>query len=231
MPSPAEKQDSRLMREMFSAIAPRYDRVTRLLSFGMDRRWKELGFANASLPENALVLDLASGTGDFSSMVRRSVPHGRSVAVDLTEPMLQLARAQSTPEAVCADAQRLPFPGATFDCVFAGYALRNFPSLEKSLGEIHRVTKPGGRLVVLDFFLPPGFMFRRLYLSYLYLNGTFWGLLLHGRPRTYSYIADSLRSFVSLEELLSLLLQMGFTSLDCRPFVQGGIGLVWATKR
>ena len=92
MKAPAERQDSRLMREMFHTIAPRYDFISRVLSFGMDRRWKRLGVAKASLPGNALVLDLACGTGDFSKLVLERLPYSTPVATDITERMVQLAR-------------------------------------------------------------------------------------------------------------------------------------------
>jgi demethylmenaquinone methyltransferase/2-methoxy-6-polyprenyl-1,4-benzoquinol methylase len=230
MTVPVEKQDSRLMRAMFGSIAPRYDFVTRILSYGMDRRWKRLGVAQATLPENAVVLDLAAGTGDFSKLVRERLPKARSVAMDITEPMLRLARAQGVQEAVCGDACSLPFPDATFDCVFIGYGLRNFPNLKTAVAEISRVTRPGGLMVSLDFFLPPNPVFRELYLGYLYCQGAIWGLALHGNARTYSYISDSLRSFVSIKDLSSLLQGMGYAKVDTRGFILGGIALHWATK-
>jgi demethylmenaquinone methyltransferase / 2-methoxy-6-polyprenyl-1,4-benzoquinol methylase len=231
MTTPVERQDTRLMREMFTAIAPKYDFITRVISYGMDRRWKRLGVTRAAMPDNAMVLDLASGTGDFSRMVQEKLPGARSVAVDLTENMLRLARAHGLDEAVCSDATTLPFADASFDCVFIGYGLRNFPCLRTALREIKRVTKPGGLMVSLDFFLPRNQLFRALYLGFLYAQGAFWGTLLHGRPRTYTYIPDSIRSFVSLRDYSSLLESMGYERLDDREFIFGGIGLHWAVKR
>lgn len=231
MQPPPERQDTRLMRKMFGSIAPRYDFITRILSYGMDRRWKRLGVMRASLPEKAMVLDLASGTGDFSRLVRERLPNARPVAVDLTEEMLRLARASGLDEAVCADATMLPFADASFDCVFIGYGLRNFPNLGTAMREIERITRPGGLMVSLDFFLPANRVFRELYLGYLYLQGAFWGILLHGRPRTYSYIADSLRSFVSMQDFSSLLQRTGYERIDAQGFIFGGIALHWAVKR
>jgi demethylmenaquinone methyltransferase/2-methoxy-6-polyprenyl-1,4-benzoquinol methylase len=231
MTAPAEKQDSRLMRAMFGSIAPRYDFVTRILSYGMDRRWKRLAVARAPLQNTPTVLDLAAGTGDFSRLVRERLPNSRSIAVDITEPMLRLARAHGTKEAVCGDATSLPFPDATFDCVFIGYGLRNFPNLKNAVAEIARVTRPGGLMVSLDFFLPPNPVFRQMYLTYLYLQGAIWGILLHGNPRTYSYISDSLRSFVSVKEFSALLSRMGYSQIDAQEFILGGIALHWGVKQ
>ena len=219
------------MRAMFSTVAPRYDFITRAFSYGMDIHWKRHGVERAVVREPAIVLDLASGTGDFSRLVREHRPQVRAVAVDLTESMLRLARTHGVDEAVCADAARLPFPDDCFDCVFVGYGLRNFPSLKSALREVERVTRPGGLLVTLDFFLPSNALLRKLYLAYLYAQGTFWGLVLHRRPRIYTYIPDSLRHFVSIPEFERLLEAHGYQQTNGRAYVFGGIGLLWAEKK
>ena len=218
------------MRAMFSTVAPRYDFITRTFSYGMDRHWKRAGLDRANLPDRPVVLDLASGTGDFSLMVRQRYPGSLAVAVDITERMLQLARARGVRYTVCGDAGMLPFPDHSFDCVFVGYGLRNFPNLGVAVSEIERVTRPGGSLVSLDFFLPSNPILRPLYLAYLYAQGTFWGLLLHGRPRVYTYIPDSLRSFVSIDDFSSLLHRTGYRQVNARRYILGGIGLHWAVK-
>lgn len=218
------------MRAMFSTVAPRYDFITRAFSYGMDKRWKRLAVEAAKLPENPVVLDLASGTGDFSLLVKQQHPGGRAVAVDLTERMLQLAKQRGLSYAVCADAGLLPFPDHSFDCVFVGYGLRNFPNLGVAVQEMERVTKRGGLMVSLDFFLPGNALMRQLYLAYLYAQGAFWGLVLHGRPRVYTYIPDSLRSFVSIDDFSVLLRKTGYRNVDARRYILGGIGLHWAYK-
>ena len=218
------------MRAMFHTVAPRYDFITRAFSYGMDRSWKRTGLDSVDLPERPVVLDLASGTGDFSLMVKRQYPGSRAVAMDITERMLQLARARGVQHTVCGDAGMLPFPDHSFDCVFVGYGLRNFPNLNVAVSEIERVTRPGGSLVSLDFYLPSNALLRPLYLAYLYAQGTFWGLVLHGRPRVYTYIPDSLRTFVSIDDFSSLLHRTGYRQVDARRYVLGGIGLHWAVK-
>jgi demethylmenaquinone methyltransferase/2-methoxy-6-polyprenyl-1,4-benzoquinol methylase len=231
MATPVEKQDVKLMQEMFGRIAPRYDFVTRTFSYGMDLRWKRLGVERAKLPANAMVLDLASGTGDFSQLVAEQLPQARVVGVDLTEEMLHAARKRGMKNGVCGDATSLPFADGTFDCVFIGYGLRNFPCLDTALREIERVTRPAGLLVTLDFFLPANRVFREAYLAYLYAQGALWGMLLHGKPRTYTYIPDSLRNFISMDQFSAALDKTGYTLLNARGFILGGIGLHWAAKR
>lgn len=230
MNPPAEKQNPHLMRRMFGRIAPRYDFVTRALSCGMDRRWKRDAVLRASLAENSRVLDLACGTGDFSRLVAQHSGGAKSIAADLTLPMLEQARLRGQDSVVCADASRLPFPDAFFDCVFVGYGLRNFPQLESCVREICRVTARGGKIISLDFFLPENRAFRAVYLGWLFVQGAFWGLMLHGRPRTYTYISHSLRSFVSLDGLSSIFRRCGYGHVQTRAYVFGGIGLHCAEK-
>lgn len=218
------------MRELFQTIAPRYDFITRAFSFGMDRRWKLRAVEKAALPEKAMVLDLACGTGDFSRLVTARLPGAKVVGVDLTEPMLRLARERGLSESVCGDAASLPFADASFDCVFIGYGLRNFPSLNEAVREIVRVTKPGGLMASLDFFLPANRALREIFLAYLYAQGALWGLLLHGDPFVYTYIPDSLRQFVSMEEFASLLERTGYRRIEAHAFIFGGIGLHWAIR-
>jgi demethylmenaquinone methyltransferase / 2-methoxy-6-polyprenyl-1,4-benzoquinol methylase len=228
---PTEQQSIYTMRDMFRKIAPRYDFISRAFSYGMDRRWKRVGVAKATLSENAVVLDLASGTGDFSQIILSKYPRARSIAVDLTDGMLRIARQHGVKEIACADAAALPFADSSFDAVLVGYGLRNFPNLERAIREIERVTRPGGMMVSLDFFLPENPVLREIYLAYLYANGAFWGTLLHSRPRTYTYIPDSIRNFLSVNELSSLLRETGYAHVDSKPYIFGGIGLHWATKR
>jgi len=190
-----------------------------------------MGVTRAALPNAPLILDLAAGTGDFSRLAALEYPRARTVAVDITERMLWLAKQAGVKLAVCSDAAALPFAAGSFDCVFVGYGLRNFPDLGAALTEIERVTRPGGWLVTLDFFLPANALIRTLYLGYLYAQGTWWGLVLHGRPRTYTYIPDSLRSFVSIDEMSSLLREKGYHRVTARRYILGGIGLHWAAKQ
>jgi len=215
------------MRGMFSTIAPRYDFITRAFSYGMDRRWKRLAVARQSFAPDARILDLACGTGDFAKLVLGQYPAARVIAADLTELMLRLSNIR---HAVCADAASLPFAAESFDAVFIGYGLRNFPRLDASIREVRRVLKPGGVLVTLDFFLPSRPWLRQLYLGYLYGQGAFWGVILHGRARVYTYIPDSLRNFLSAENFSLLLAKMGFAEIAAQQFILGGIAVHWAKK-
>jgi demethylmenaquinone methyltransferase/2-methoxy-6-polyprenyl-1,4-benzoquinol methylase len=230
MTVPRERRDLRLMRRLFSDIAPRYDFITRALSFGMDSGWKRRAVRQARLPAGAWVLDLACGTGDFSLLVAGENGDARPVAADLTPRMLGLARRRGVQRAICSDAMSLPFADGQFDAVFVGYGLRNFPQLEESLREIVRVTKPGGLLVSLDFSLPANPLLRALYLTVLYVQGAIWGLCLHGNPGHYTYIAKSLRSFVTSAGLTQLLERLECSNVRVTEYVLGGIAVHSAAK-
>lgn len=218
------------MRGMFAEIAPRYDFITRMFSYGMDAGWKRRAVEEAGLGSGVRVLDLACGTGDFARLIARKLPQAQIVAADLTPDMVRLARAAGAGTVVSADAMRLPFPDGAFDAVFVGYGLRNFPKLDGAVAEIRRVLRPGGLLVSLDFFLPRLRAFRELYLGYLFVQGALWGLLLHGRARTYTYIPDSLRGFQSAAGFAELLGRSGYSRVRKRSFIFGGIALHWAMR-
>jgi demethylmenaquinone methyltransferase/2-methoxy-6-polyprenyl-1,4-benzoquinol methylase len=125
----------------------------------------------------------------------------------------------------------LPFADGQFDAVFVGYGLRNFPQLEGALREILRVTKPGGLLVSLDFSLPANPLLRLVYLAVLYVQGAFWGLCLHGNAGHYTYIAKSLRSFVTSAGLRQLLERLGCRDVRATEYVLGGIAVHSAAKQ
>ena len=151
--------------------------------------------------------------------------------MDLTERMLRLARRHGVEYAVCADAGALPFPDASFDCVFIGYGLRNFPDLDAALVEIARVTRPGGMLVSLDFFLPANPLLRgavsRATSTRRARSGAWCSTA--GRAST---LTSRIRceSFVSIHDFSSLLHKPATRQVDARSYILGGIGLHWAAK-
>jgi demethylmenaquinone methyltransferase/2-methoxy-6-polyprenyl-1,4-benzoquinol methylase len=222
---PAERCDLRRMQEMFHDIAPRYDFITRTFSYGMDKKWKRDAVERTPLPPGSVILDLACGTGDFSRLAEAR--SARAISADLTFRMLA---ASSLDEPVCADAMQLPFASRSFDAVFIGYGMRNFPNLKGAVAEIRRVLKPGGTLATLDFFLPRNPLIRLLYLGWLYAQGAFWGLVLHGRPSMYTYIPKSLRCFVDRHSFAEMLSACGYRDVRVQSYVLGGIAVHWARR-
>jgi len=216
-------------RRLFATIAPRYDFITRFLSFGQDRRWKTRLLELCEVGARAQVLDLACGTGDLAwSAVDRGA---FVVGLDITPGMLVLARDKGSAKPstsshaarwLVGDMTKLPLASATFDLVTTGYGLRNVPDLPAALAEIHRVLKPGGRVCSLDFDKPEAAWLRTVYLSYLTVVGSSLGAVLHGDPDTYRYIPASIRRYPGARGVVRMMTESGFTDVKHVP-VFGGL--------
>jgi len=238
--TPEGKQ--RYVRRLFGTIADRYDFITRALSYGQDRRWKRRLIALAGITADDDVLDLACGTGD---LLFAAAPRARSaVGLDVTLRMLELAdrRAVKARTALPSHAPRrtphhlvqgdmlhLPFADGRFTLVTTGYGLRNVPDLAQAIAEIHRVLAPGGRLLSLDFNRPANAFVRAVYLGYLTIVGSLFGLALHGDPDTYRYIPESIRGYPGAAGVARLLEQAGFAHVQVIPLLGGLMALHIAT--
>jgi demethylmenaquinone methyltransferase/2-methoxy-6-polyprenyl-1,4-benzoquinol methylase len=208
----------RYVRQLFATIADRYDLITRLLSYGQDRRWKQRLVAMASPAAGMRALDLATGTGDIAFAL---ADRGARVAgLDITFRMIELARDRArmarapekgaVPLFLVGDMLALPFPGGTFDLVTTGYGLRNVPDLPHAIDEIRRVLKPGGRILSLDFNRPSNPIVRAAYLLYLSIVGGVLGWTLHRDPDTYRYIPASIRTYPGADGVARLMEARGF---------------------
>jgi ubiquinone/menaquinone biosynthesis methyltransferase len=229
-------------RGVFSVVAGRYLVITRLLSFGRDRRWKRR--LEDRLPDVAAprALDLACGTGDITFLLAERYRDGNVVGLDLNEEMLRRARHHArarrpgerdlgaTLTFMRADMARLPFGDESFDLVTGGYALRNAPDIEQALREVHRVLRPGGTAGFLDFSRSPVPRRSRAQLALLGLWGWLWGWLLHGNGEVYGYIAASLRAYPDRDRLHRLILRLGFRGLVWQPLFFSMVELTWFRK-
>jgi demethylmenaquinone methyltransferase/2-methoxy-6-polyprenyl-1,4-benzoquinol methylase len=222
--TPEGKQ--RYVRQLFATIANRYDFITRFLSYGQDRRWKQRLIQLAALQAGDRVLDLACGTGDLTLAAAPRVD--RVVGLDVTFRMVQLARARTPAplkgcrvHLVTGDMLALPFPDSSFTVVTIGYGLRNVPDLLQSLREIRRVLAPRGRLLSLDFNRPANGLLRAVYLLYLTAVGSALGFALHGDPDTYRYIPESIRSYPGASGVARMMEELGFTNIRVVPVLGG----------
>lgn len=209
----------RYVRALFATIADRYDLITRLLSYGQDRRWKRTLVAMAAPHARMRALDLATGTGDIAfALADRGA---RVEGLDVTFRMVELARDKArelltersrnrVPRFLVGDMLALPFPAASFDLVTTGYGLRNVPDLARAIDEIRRVLKPGGRILSLDFDRPSNPIVRSAYLAYLSIVGAVVGWVLHRDPDTYRYIPASIRTYPGAEAVARLMEARGF---------------------
>ncbi len=202
----------RYVRALFATIADRYDLITRLLSYGQDRRWKRRLVAMAAPAPGMRALDLATGTGDIAFAL--AAAGADVVGLDVTQRMIELARAKAAapaPRFLVGDMLALPFPAQSFDVVTTGYGLRNVPDLTMAIDEIRRVLKPGGRVLSLDFDRPQNLLVRSVYLAYLSIAGGAVGWVLHRDPDTYRYIPASIRNYPGASAVARLMVARGFT--------------------
>ena len=224
------------VRAMFSRLAPRYDLVNDVMSFGLHRRWKRLT-AERALGEGRRdgrplrLLDLCCGTGDLVFLLERRAPAGtETIGVDFTLPMLAVARRrrrQSSSGAAFAqgDALALPFPDGRFDAITVGYGLRNVADPGAALAEMRRVLAPGGRAVILDFGKPENPLVSFLYRGYLFAMMAAMGLLFHGDTDTYLYIPHSLERYPAQRGVERLMREAGFATARCEERLLGTMSI------
>jgi demethylmenaquinone methyltransferase/2-methoxy-6-polyprenyl-1,4-benzoquinol methylase len=210
--------------KVFAEIAPKYDFITRALSFWRDTHWKRDLVALLPWCESPLCVDLACGTGDITFLLARKYPQGRIVGLDITEPMLDLARRRNTfPNVrfVNQDMDCIEFATGSVDVITGGYALRNAPDLEVAIKEIHRALKPEGVAAFLDFSKPNARLPQRLEYWILKVWAGFWGSLLHRNHEVYGYIAESLQCFPDRVQLRDIFRDKGFTVMASRLYFFG----------
>jgi demethylmenaquinone methyltransferase/2-methoxy-6-polyprenyl-1,4-benzoquinol methylase len=213
------------VRAMFDAIAPRYELVNRVMTFGLDSRWRRRAVADLRLAPGSAVLDVAAGTGDFARELRRQ--GHRAVATDLSYNMLHTAR--NVAERVQADASRLPFRWGGFDGATCGYALRNFTDLEKCFAEMARVLRPGGRLSVLEVAEPRGGPWRAGFRLWFRRVVPFIGSLLSDRD-AYHYLPASTAYLPDASEIAAMLNRAGFSAVNHRR-IMGGLSQQFLATR
>jgi ubiquinone/menaquinone biosynthesis methyltransferase len=209
---------------LFSEVAPRYDFITRALSFGRDAAWKRALISSLPSHESPICVDLACGTGDISFLLANKYALGRIAGLDITEPMLDIARHRNTHPNISfvrQDMGSLEIVSESVDIVTGGYALRNAPNLETVVEEISRVLKPRGVAAFLDFSKPDATIPQKVEYWSLKIWTGLWGVLLHRNHEVYSYIAESLKRFPDRRRLRDLFREKGFSVVDSRLFFGG----------
>ncbi len=225
------------IRDMFESIAPRYDFLNRLLSLGIDRRWRSFAVEQLQIPAGGMVLDVATGTGDVALEIASRTPESvRIVAEDFTQGMLAIGKEKiglspfhNRIFLVNAPCEAMPHPDRTFDGVTIAFGIRNVDDRLAGLREMRRVLKPGGKAVILEFSSPQSRPFKVLYYFYFrrilpFLGGVF------SRRSAYQYLPDSVLEFPNQEVFKSLMQEAGFS--DLRHFdLTFGIATVYVGVR
>jgi demethylmenaquinone methyltransferase / 2-methoxy-6-polyprenyl-1,4-benzoquinol methylase len=206
------------VRSVFESVAGSYDLMNDLMSFGAHRLWKHFALSLTGLRPGQHALDVAGGTGDLAAGLLRQVGKtGRVVLSDVNPAMLDLGRDRlldaghvGNVECIVADAESLPFDDNAFDCVTIGFGLRNVTDKAAALKSMHRVLKPGGQLLVLEFSTPTAPGLKPIYDAYSFKVLPFLGGLVAKDADSYRYLAESIRMHPDQETLLAMLREAGF---------------------
>jgi demethylmenaquinone methyltransferase/2-methoxy-6-polyprenyl-1,4-benzoquinol methylase len=242
------EQRAAAVNDLFAAVAPRYDLINDLQSFGLHRAWKRRVVRLAAVRPGERALDVCCGTGDLAlALARRGA---QVVGLDFSERMLAVARARGrkcvgksragtgnwslgtnpNPNFVMGDAQCLPFPDDSFEIVTVGYGLRNLANWEAGLAEMRRVAGPGGRLLVLDFGKPDHPLWRRVYFAYLRGFVPLLGRIACGNAAAYAYILESLQDYPAQQGVADALRALGLGGVRIVNLLGGVMSIHYAVK-
>jgi demethylmenaquinone methyltransferase/2-methoxy-6-polyprenyl-1,4-benzoquinol methylase len=230
------EQRGERVNDLFARVAPRYDLINDLQSFGWHRLWKRRVVALATVKQGDRALDVCCGTGDIAFALAAA---GTAVTgVDFSDAMLEVARRRAmasdrsamNPTFQQGDAQQLDFADNAFDIVTVGYGLRNLSSWETGLREMHRVAKPGGRLLVLDFGKPDNRAWRAIYFAYLRWIVPLFGKLFCGDAATHAYILESLRRYPAQRGVADAMQHLGCRGVRIVNLLGGAMSINYGVK-
>ena len=225
---------------MFDGIAPTYDFLNHALSMGVDKGWRRKAVEALGKYTPKRVLDIATGTGDFAILVGRLLKPQQIVGADISEGMMEVARRkvsalaselQST-EIVFQkeDCLHLTFDDSSFDAVTVAYGVRNFQDLDAGLGEMYRVLRPGGHLLIVELATPPHFPMRQLFWLYSHVVMPLVGWIVSRDSKAYSYLPATMEAFPQGEVMQGILQKAGFCSVQWKRFTFGICTMYLAEK-
>ena len=212
---------------MFNSISGKYDFLNHFLSIGIDILWRKRAVRLLKNHQPKLILDIATGTGDFAIEALSLNPE-KIIGVDISEGMLSVGREKLIKknltdkiELLSGDSEVLPFEDNFFDAVIVSFGVRNFENLEKGLSDMLRVLKPGGKVVILEFSKPKSFPFKQVYQFYFQWILPKIGKLISKNHAAYTYLPDSVEAFPDGDDFLNILNKIGFQKNQCTPLTLG----------
>ena len=228
-----ESDKDSLVHQVFSSVSNRYDLMNDLMSFGVHRIWKRLAIAYGGIRPNSSVLDVAGGTGDISLAVARKLgPKGSIVLTDINESMLKLGQDRMIDhgfvgkvQCVQADAESLAFAEDSFDCVIISFGLRNVTRINEALSSMYRVTRPGGRLLILEFSKPVIPLLENIYDRYSFNVIPRLGEAVAGDRDSYQYLVESIRRHPDQDTLADMMAEAGFERVEFHNLTGGIVAL------
>lgn len=219
-----EKAKKQQVADMFDNISGTYDFLNHFMSLGIDILWRKKAIRSLKKHNPQLMLDVATGTGDFALESIRQLNPAKIIGVDISAGMLEIAREKIAKkglegqfEVQLGDSEGLQFEDDYFDAVTAAFGVRNFENLEKGLADICRVTRPGGRAVILEFSKPRVFPVKQLYNFYFHKITPFIGRVFSKDSRAYEYLPESVAQFPDGKEFTDILKKVGFSEAIARP--------------
>lgn len=223
--------------KMFDNIAHSYDFLNHSLSFGVDRIWRRAAI-NSLKPYNPQeILDVATGTGDFAILTAKKLKPRKLIGIDISHGMIEVGLKKVTKEGLdktitlqTDDCMHLSFPDNSFDAVTVAYGVRNFENLDCGLKEMHRVLRPGGRLVIIELSVPSKFPMKQLFSIYSKIAFPFIGKLVSHDDNAYKYLPATMKAFPHGPEMKEILIRTGFNNPLYNDFLLGINTLYTAEK-
>jgi demethylmenaquinone methyltransferase/2-methoxy-6-polyprenyl-1,4-benzoquinol methylase len=231
-----DKSKKEQVADMFNNISPKYDLLNHTLSLGIDILWRKKAVRLLKPFAPKSILDIATGTGDFAVESSRLKPE-EIVGVDISEGMLEVGREKMVRKNLdqlitmeVGDSENLRFEDNKFDAVTVAFGVRNFENLKKGLSEMHRVTAPGGHVMIIEFSKPARFPVKQLYNFYFKAILPKIGKIVSKDNAAYQYLPDSVAAFPDGQDFLDILNEVGYKEAKCIPLTFGISSIYWARK-
>lgn len=236
-PYKSEESKKEQVAEMFDNIAHSYDFLNHFFSLGIDKSWRRKCVKELIKSDPEHILDVATGTGDFALATAKRIPKARVTGVDIAIKMVDIGN-QKVEKAGLAqrvvlqkgDSENLDFESESFDAYTVAFGVRNFENLEKGLKEMHRVLKPGGRGIILEFSKPRSFPMKQLFSFYFRFIMPTVGKLVSKDARAYTYLPESVDAFPERENLISILENCGYRNGTFKT-LSGGIACMYIVEK
>lgn len=236
---PYDKQGAKAeqVENMFDNIAPAYDRLNHILSFHIDKIWRRKAMKWLKRFKPQLIMDVASGTGDFAIQANKYLQPTRIVATDISEGMMNVGRAKVKKQGLQdiivfekEDCLNLSYADNTYDAITAAFGIRNFQNLEQGLSEMHRVLKPEGKLVILELTTPVHFPMKQLFKIYSSVMIPMMGRIISKDKNAYKYLPNTIKAFPQGEVMMDIFKKIGYKEYNFKRLTFGICTMYTATK-
>lgn len=236
-PYQGDREKGKLVEEMFDNIAPAYDKLNHRLSWNIDKSWRNQAIQALQPYHPQVMLDIATGTGDFAILAAKMLKPQKLIGADISEGMMKIGKQKVTEQKLDhiisfmkEDCMNLSFADNTFDAITAAFGIRNFEHLDKGLSEMHRVLKKGGHLSIVELTTPVTFPMRQLFKIYSHTFLPFYGKLVSKDKSAYNYLTASIEAFPQGEKMMEIFKKAGFNDMRFKRLTFGICTMYIATK-